>query len=247
MGYYRAGFDVVGVDIVPQPEYPFDFQLGDALGFLDDSRALLREFDAVHASPPCKRFTVAGAKARHDREHLFDPHPDLLTPTLDALEFLDIPWVVENVPGSPMIPNLILCGSMFGLQVRRHRWFRYDTGCGCGEPLERPRCRHAEQGPVVGVYGTGGADANRASRGGGGGVKVSGREAAEALGIDWTTYQPSLSQAIPPAYTEFIGRALLEHVRLQPADATVRLHPDTLAENAHALCQCRGLNDDRTG
>lgn len=199
-GYFRAGYDeIVGVDTVPQPEYPFSFELGDALTYPLDG------FDAIHASPPCKRFTVAGAKARR-AETLFEPHPDLLTPTLERLGAVTVPWVVENVPGAPLRPDLLLCGSMFGLEVRRHRLFQSNA------VLSQPACRHDEQPRVVGVYGDGGGDPNRARRGGGGGVKVAGAEAAAALGIDWTTRQRSLSQAIPPAYTEYVGAQLLAAV-----------------------------------
>jgi hypothetical protein len=114
MGYHRAGFDVVGVDINPQPHYPFEFHQGDAMTWPLDG------FDAIHASPPCKAFTRAGWSAHfgyHDR------HDDLLTPTRTRLVLQPAPWVIENVPGSPMAPSVVLCGSNFGLNLRRHRWF----------------------------------------------------------------------------------------------------------------------------
>jgi DNA (cytosine-5)-methyltransferase 1 len=127
----------------------------------------------------------------------------MLFATLAALERLGVPYVVENVAGAPLSDPLILCGSMFGLGtpdgrvLKRHRLFASNI------PLAAPG-RHACAGlPTVGIYGTGGAFTRTIP--GGGGNKVSGPDAAKALGVDWTTYQPALSQMIPPAYTEFIG------------------------------------------
>jgi DNA (cytosine-5)-methyltransferase 1 len=202
VGYARAGFDVVGVDLVRQHDYPFQFILGDALTVPLDG------FDAIAASPPCKARTVARATAVARFPTLFDPHVDLVGEVRDRLVVSGLPYVIENVPGKgePLRDPITLCGSMFGLPVRRHRLFESNV------PMTPPPCDHAGQGPVVGVYGSGGADANRKQRGGGGGIKVSGAEAATALGIDWTTDQRVLSQAIPPAYTEWIGAHLLAAV-----------------------------------
>lgn len=196
MGYTRAGFEVVGVDSVQQWEFPFAFERGDAMTFPLDG------FDVVHASPPCKSFTVANRVDRANNARLFDQHNDLLTPTLERLREWGGAWIVENVPGSPMPDDAVtLCGSSFGLRVRRHRLFASSV------PLTAPACRHAEQGQPVGVYGNGGAWKRTAA--GGGGVKVAGKDAADALGIDWTVDQTRLSQAIPPAYTEHLGAQLL--------------------------------------
>jgi len=193
-GYARAGFEVRGVDIVKQPEYPYPFTLGDAL------REDLRDADAIHASPPCKVHTPLRHTARREMNHV-----DLIGPTRDLLVATGLPYVIENVVGARpvMLDPVCYCGSSFGLAVRRHRLFESNF------PLVAPACDHASQPVVLGVYGTGGSDSGRAARGGGGGVKVSGRAAADALGIDWTTNQTRLSQAIPPAYTEHIGRQLL--------------------------------------
>lgn len=211
-GYQLAGFEVIGVDQVAQPLYcGDDFHRTDALRFLRNP-ALLEAIDAIHASPPCKRYTPLRHVTESRFPTLFDPHPDLLGPVLESLAELEIPWVVENVPGAPMpADSITLCGSMFGLRVRRHRLFASNV------ELPQPPCDHASQGEVVGVYGNGGADSGRAARGGGGGVKVAGKEAAEALGIDWTEHQPGLSQAIPPAYTEWIGRRLMAHLEAEAA------------------------------
>lgn len=206
-GYELAGFRVVGVDVKPQPDYcgP-EFVQADAVAMLADLLAsgAVNRYDALHASPPCQHRTVARNGGVNPRPN---PHPDLLTPVLRMLAPIEVPWVVENVPGPPLPAAYVvtLCGSMFGLRVRRHRLFASNR------PLPQPSCSHKTQGPVVGVYGEGGADANRARRPGqGGGVKVHGAEAAAALGCDWTNRQAVLAQMIPPAYTEWIGRQLRE-------------------------------------
>lgn len=193
---------MVGVDLARQWDYPYEFHRANALTFPLDG------FDVIHASPPCKNVTPLRHVTKSRFPSLFEPHPELIGPTLEMLEMSGKPWVIENVPGAELLPDPItLCGSMFGLRVRRHRLFASNVDLGL-----TPECRHAEQGPVVGVYGGGGGDSGRASRGGGGGVKVGGKEAADALGIDWTTNQGVLSQAIPPAYTEWIGERLLDAI-----------------------------------
>jgi DNA (cytosine-5)-methyltransferase 1 len=205
MGYHRAGFDVVGVDIVDQPHFPFEFRRGNAMTYPFDG------FDVIHASPPCKRFTVARAVTVATRPTLFDPHPDLLTPTRERLRAHGAPYVIENVPGAPMAGDAVVCcGSAFGLGVRRHRLFESNT------VLRGSGCYHDQQPEPVGVYGTGGAWTRTAP--GGGGRKVAGTEAAAALGVDWTTHQPALSQAIPPAYTEHIGGYMMGAVRARAAE-----------------------------
>ena len=201
MGYHQAGWDVTGVDIAPQPHYPafMEVHQDDALLVLADLDYVAM-FDAVHLSPPCKRYTSLAALS--DREY-----PDLIGVSRDLVRATGKPYVIENVVGAPLLDPIILCGSMFGLGfgcsiLKRHRLFESNV------PLTAPPddCKGK---PVVGVYGTGGAWTRTAP--GGGGVKVSGADAAHALGIDWTTYQPVLSQAIPPAYTEHIGRQLMAH------------------------------------
>ena len=206
VGYHRAGFDVVGVDHAPQPDYPFEFHRADALAYLADHGA---EFDAVAASPPCKVHTAL----RHTATAavLFDVHRDLVAETRAALVALGRPYVIENVPGAPLIDPVVYCGSAFGLAVRRHRLFESNVH------LVAPPCDHARQPVVLGVYGTGGsarlATGPRTHRGPGrGGRQVSSAAAADALGIDWTTDQRRLSQAIPPAYTLHLGAQLLSAV-----------------------------------
>lgn len=205
VGYHRAGFDVVGVDIVRQSRYPFMFIQADALQFLED---LGETFDAIHASPPCQDWsTLKSLQGDHGTGWLLDA-------TRTALVKLDKPWVIENVPGAKMHDPVVLCGSMFGLgatcrdgeyrQLRRHRQFE-----SYGFDLTAPgRCSH--DGQAVGVYGTGGG--GQMTRG----YKAHTEEAVEALGIDWMD-KKGLSQSIPPAYTEYVGGQLIEALNLQRA------------------------------
>ena len=191
MGYYRAfGPDVriVGVDHKPQPRYPFEFVQADAMEFMRDGRG--DGFDFYHASPPCQRFSVT--KSLHDKEY-----PDLIAPTRHALRMTGKPWVIENVPGAPLENPLTLCGSSFGLGVRRHRLFET-----CPIIVFRPFCFHHEQDAPLDVTGTGGpCPRHNKPR------NVAGARAA--MGIDWMT-RPELNEAIPPAYTEWIGRHIME-------------------------------------
>lgn len=201
MGYHRAGFDVVGVDNVPRPRYPFEFIQADALEVLQDV-GFTDSFDAIHASPPCK--------SENPLRHMSDrDHPDLLTPTLAMLRTMGTPWVVENVEATTKMPGaLMLCGAAFNLGVtcgdgvyrplRRHRRFLSNVflmGPGCACDGRQP----------VGVYGTGGG--GQMTRG----YKATKADARTALGIDWMS-RDGLSQAIPPAYTEHIGAQLLAHI-----------------------------------
>ena len=193
MGYYRAGFEVVGVDIKLQPRFPFEFQHGDAMEYP------LGGFDVIHASPPCQRFTAL--KDMHNAL----PHDDLLTPTRALLKKSGLPYVIENVVGAPMQNYITLCGTMFGLgtdtaELWRHRRFEV-------EPLVliAPPCAHRQKQQVIGVYGGHGRDGRR---------KVNTQnftvaQRREAMGIGWMAGN-ELSQAIPPAYTEWIGRRILD-------------------------------------
>jgi DNA (cytosine-5)-methyltransferase 1 len=202
VGYFRAGFDVVGVDIAPQPRYPFEFHESDALEFLAVHG---HEFDAIHASPPCQGYTALAAV--HGNEW-----PLLIEPVREALEQTGQPYVIENVQGAPVRRDMTLCGEMFGLGVIRHRYF--ELGGWHGRPpvhvAHRGRVagwRHGEyfDGPYFAVYGEGGG-------------KGSVAQWQTAMGIDWTDVRHEIAEAIPPAYTEFIGRQLMaEVVRRQGA------------------------------
>lgn len=198
MGYHRAGFEVVGVDIKPQPNYPFTFIQADALEtlayYLDHHPDPGKRATAIHASPPCQAYSSI-TSCQGDRS----AHPDLLPPTRELLSTAGIPWVIENVPGAPMRADYKLCGCMFGLGVQRERWFETSWH---GFDL-RPPCSHSA--PAVGVYGYGGP---RGSSG-----RLSGRLSAwrKAMGIDWMDAR-ELTQAIPPAYTEYAIACLLATV-----------------------------------
>jgi DNA (cytosine-5)-methyltransferase 1 len=202
VGYARAGFSVVGVDIQPQPRYPFEFHQADALDVLADAE-FLAGFDVIHASPPCQAYSAGKNiwKGRLDDNR----HPDLVDPIRGLLKTSGLPYIIENVVGAPLLAPSLLCGDMFGLGVKRHRLF--ETSFFLMAP---PPCRTHHPDFFVSVFG-GGAKARKTGRGF---LKtnVVHRQASEAMGIDWMT-RDELSQAIPPAYTEFIGAQLLDHVR----------------------------------
>jgi DNA (cytosine-5)-methyltransferase 1 len=204
MGYHQAGFEVVGVDINPRKRYPFEFIQADALSL---SPEFLASFDAIHASPPCQAYTALrhapGAKSTHLR---------LIGATRAMLRVAGKPYIIENVEDAraAMEEPVLLCGSMFGLgaqgcQLQRHRLFESNI------PLRAPRlCDHG--GPVIGVYG-GHARKRSAAHGGrktrddwqGGHIAA----ASEAMGMDWATLA-EMSEAIPPAYTHWLGLQLIE-------------------------------------
>ena len=189
MGYHRAGFEVVGVDLNPQPHYPFEFHQADAIRYAAEH---WREFDAVHASPPCQAHSRASS--RWDRAHL-----DLIPATRGFLEVAGLPYVIENVPGAPLRADFSLCGCMFDLPgLRRERWFETSWS----GVVMRPPCHHT--GRTITVAGHPGGSSTRDGDSGFG----SKAEWQRAMGIDWMTAD-ELAQAIPPAYTEHIGRQLI--------------------------------------
>jgi len=198
MGYHRAGFEVVGVDIKPQPRYPFEFIQDDAFTMLDywqtwRGKEVWGEFDAIHASPPCQAYAITDniwKKAENGA------YPDLVAPTRDRLKALGVPFVMENVPRSPLKDPLVLCGEMFGLRVIRHRLFETNWPF-----FLVPHLRHSAKAS----YGRTPKNGEHYTISGHFG-DVEG--ARLAMGIDWMTRE-ELSQAIPPAYTEYIGRELI--------------------------------------
>lgn len=193
VGYARAGFDVTGVDIEPQPRYPYEFHQADALDMLADQE-FLSGFDVIHASPPCQLYSVA------NNIHGRDDHPDLVEPVRDALLAWGGTYVIENVPGAPLRNPVTLCGSMFELDVRRHRIFETSF------PMLAPACQH-------GIWTRRFKPATN---------RINLRYTIEigswdeplplqqlAMGdVNWMTRE-ELSQAIPPAYSEFIARQFL--------------------------------------
>ena len=192
MGYSRAGFEVVGVDIVPQKHYPFEFHQANAMTFPLD------EFDVIHASPPCQRFTSL--------KFVFDSskYEDLVDPIRQRLIASGKPYVIENVVGAPLRRDLILCAAPFGLRSYRHRIFESNV------PLMQPD--HPKHVVPVNRRKTN----RRGHWDAGGFVTVVGDigryVGPEAMGIDWMTGN-ELSQAIPPAYTQFIGDQIMRVLR----------------------------------
>jgi DNA (cytosine-5)-methyltransferase 1 len=203
MGYHRAGFEVVGVDIEPQPNYPFFYAQGEAL---EELRWRIREgafdFDAIHASPPCQLFSAYQRANKRQREHL-----NLIPETRKLLRAIGLPYVIENVPGAPLEEPTVICGVSVGLEVRRHRlfetnWMLMAPACACGGWMPakfdrgsrdiRPNDRRTV---AVGEW------------------RIPLEIQQKAMGIDWMPVN-ELSQAIPPAYTELIGHQLLQHIRV---------------------------------
>lgn len=204
VGYQRAGFHVIGVDIAPQPDYPFTCIVGDALDFL---AANWRNFDAIHASPPCQASAALTKGTNKGREYV-----QLIPETRRLLRATGLPTVIENVQGSDLRRDLTLCGEMFGLDVIRHRYFELGGGFLALQPEHIPHrgrvrgWRHGiyYDGPYVAVYGEGGG-------------KGSVSEWQAAMGIDWTADRKAIAEAIPPAFTEHIGAALLAHLSSEAA------------------------------
>jgi DNA (cytosine-5)-methyltransferase 1 len=194
MGYHRVGFEVVGVDIEPQPRYPFEFHQADALEFD------LTGFDVIHASPPCQSFTAYRRKGHG----VGDGYPDLIAPIRQRLIDAGVPYVIENVEGARdrLVDPVRLCGSSFGLDVRRHRYFEANW------PLEAPPCDHGWQTPRF-PPATNRSNLRRTVEVGVWRIPLDVQR--RAMGIDWMTLR-ELSESIPPAYTEFIGDQLRGHL-----------------------------------
>lgn len=194
-GYADAGFDVVGVDIASQPDYPHGFAQMDVTQM---DPVLLAGFDLVHASPPCQR---DAAITRGTNKHLRHTYPDLIGPVREMLVKSGKPYVIEN-PASR--PDVVLCGEMFGLQVIRHRNFELG-GWSATPPEHKPHrgrvagMRHGQwfTGPYFAVYGNGGG-------------KGTVPQWQDAMGIHWTDNRKSIAEAIPPAYTQYIGAEFLK-------------------------------------
>jgi DNA (cytosine-5)-methyltransferase 1 len=202
MGYYRAGHDVVGVDIANERRYPFEFVRADALEYV---AAHGDEFDFIHASPPCQE--VSSTRHLRDAQGKHGRHMNMIPETRAALIATGRPYAIENVPRAPLISPVWLCGSMFGLGVERPEGFRplrRHRGFETSFELIAPPDTHREQGRPLGVYGS-----QRDDIPSGGQTVASIAEAREIMGIDWMLWT-DIVEAIPPAYTEWIGRRLPE-------------------------------------
>lgn len=220
-GYAQAGFEVVGVDVRPQPRYPFEFVQADVLG-LDPE--WVASFDAIHASPPCQAHT--SLKTMHNAK----PHPNLIPQTRAMLRASGLPYIIENVEGARdhLIAPVMLCGTMFGLgvedaELRRHRLFE------CSFLALAPECDHGGRDVIgvygghvrnrrrartIGIYGEGRRDSRRKFDKGVPDFSVD--QGRAAMGAEWMTVA-ELSQAIPPAYTKFLGHQLMAHVQVREA------------------------------
>ena len=187
MGLHRAGFEVVGWDIKPQPHYPFEFHHGDARA------SNLSGFQCVWASPPCQSYAITNNIWQKPAGH----YPDLVAATRVKLQAAGIPWIIENVPGAPLENAGMLCGHMFGLRVYRHRLFEssdfllFPAHVGHNQRASYGRTPKANEFfTISGHFGD-----------------VEGGKTA--MGIDWMT-RNELSQSIPPAYSEFLGRQIIK-------------------------------------
>ncbi len=205
MGYHCAGFDVIGVDIDVQDNYPFEIVRGDALAIIGNLDCWFPDAVAVHASPPCQAYSTTASL--HTNEY-----PALIAPVRELLQATGLPYVIENVAGArrEMRDPITLCGSSFGLGVRRHRLFEvhgFEVGM-------VPPCAHHLQPEPVDVTGTGASRTGARLDGKGGNSRKPRNlaHAREVMGIDWMT-RPELSEAIPPAYTEWIGARLMAAVK----------------------------------
>lgn len=191
MGYHRAGFEVEGLDIKHGKRYPFTYH---RLDFNTLDVDMLRGYDFIHASPPCQTFSIT--KNLRNAQGKSTSKVDLLEPTRKLLQESGVPYIIENVPGAPLINPVQVCGSSFGLKVRRHRLFESNL------PLVGSVCDHKKQGRPVGIYGS-----MRDEIPSGGKTATSIEEAREAMGIDWMIWG-ELVEAIPPVYTEYLGKQI---------------------------------------
>jgi site-specific DNA-cytosine methylase len=193
-GYADAGWEVEGVDIVAQPDYPYPFHLADGLEYLSEHWS---EFDAVHGSPPCQASSTLSKGTNGNRYG----HLDLVPAYRAAFKALPIPTIVENVKSAYLRPDLTLCGAMFGLKTYRHRYFELSFAV---QNPPHPRhdgrtsgWRHGRlvKGSMVAVYGHGGYKGTKS-------------EWQEVMETPWITKKRAIAQAIPPKYTQFIGSQL---------------------------------------
>jgi DNA (cytosine-5)-methyltransferase 1 len=193
-GYAAAGFDVTGIDLKHGKRYPYNYIRGDVLEYLQDFN-FLRSFDVIHASPPCQTHSIT--QHLRNAQGKTTNKVDLIPQTRAALIASGKPYIIENVPGSPLINPVQLCGSSFNLKVRRHRLFESNM------PIEGTTCNHNAQGRPVGVYGS---LNDQIPNGGKTAVNIT--EARQVMGIDWAIWT-ELVEAIPPVYTDYLGAQIV--------------------------------------
>lgn len=223
-GYRRAGFDVTGVDLNPKAatQNPGKAIVADAVEY---ALRWADAYDAIHASPPCQPFSTIAKQQRVRGTLAEDAYPDLIAPIRAILEATGLPYVIENVPGAPLIDPVQLCGSSFGLDLRRHRLFEANFDLPqmpCNHSWQTPRFRTVDKrtagrlASVVGVHGHVWYRGNLAER-------------KRAMGIHWMKNE-ELVESIPPAYTEYIGNHLAVHLERkqdEPCRRTTRSNPQT--------------------
>ena len=207
MGYGMAGFEVHGVDLKHGKRYPYMYTRADVLEVLRNEN-FIDQFDVIHASPPCQTHSIT--KHLRNAQGKSTSKLDLIPQTREALVASGKPYIIENVVGSPLINPVRLCGSSFGLRVRRHRLFESNM------PIKGSVCDHKIQGRPVGVYGAMGDQPQGRNKVTGtyvygGQVAKTVKEAQNAMGIDWAIWS-ELVEAIPPAYTQYLGTQIKEYL-----------------------------------
>ena len=217
VGYHRAGFRIVGVDNKAQPNYPFHFVQADAIEFC---RVFGHQFDVIHASPPCQKYSRSTAMFRNgkysgEKNIQVREYPDLVELTRKELIATGRPWIIENVPGAPVRPDLKICGDMVRLPfIIRYRWFELSDlfVLQPAKPTIQRNC--TVNGHKTSVFGSGAFRANPRHK-----MPVFKQETVRAtwglaMGIDWMTCL-EMAESIPPAYTEFIGREIFHQIKIE--------------------------------
>ena len=197
VGYHQAGFEVHGVDLKHGKRYPFTYLRADVLDILRDDE-YINQFDVIHASPPCQTHSIT--KHLRNAQGKSTSKIDLIPETRAALIASGKPYIIENVPGSPLINPIQLCGSSFGLKVRRHRLFESNM------PLVGSKCNHKTQGRPIGVYGSLNDEIPK-----GGKTATTIDEARKAMDMDWAIWT-ELVEAIPPAFTKYLGGQIVNWI-----------------------------------
>jgi DNA (cytosine-5)-methyltransferase 1 len=193
VGYARAGFEVTGIDLKHGKRYPYTYIRADVLEVIKDID-YLRQFDVIHASPPCQTHSIT--QHLRNAQGKSTSKIDLIPQTRQALIKSGVNYIIENVPGSPLIDPVQLCGSSFGLKVRRHRLFESNM------PIKGSVCNHKLQGRPIGVYGSLNDEIPK-----GGKTAATIDEARKAMGMDWAIWT-ELVEAIPPAFTQYLGEQI---------------------------------------
>jgi DNA (cytosine-5)-methyltransferase 1 len=196
VGYAEARFEVHGVDLKHGKRYPFTYTRANVLDILKDQE-FINQFDVIHASPPCQTYSIT--KHLRNAQGKSTSKVDLIPETRAALIASGKPYIIENVPGSPLINPIQLCGSSFNLKVRRHRLFESNM------PLQGSVCDHKKQGRPIGVYGSLNDEIPQ-----GGKTAATIDEARKAMDMDWAIWT-ELVEAIPPAFTKYLGEQLHRH------------------------------------